>query len=269
MSLDPPSLEGGATLAGRVALVTGGGTGIGRATSLTLAALGADVVLAGRRIVELQETAQQVQELGRSALVAPCDVREPEQVTQLVDSALQEYGQVDVLVNNAGGQFAAPAEDITVKGWRAVHRLSVEAVWSVTREVATRSMIPRRSGVLLFLTFSPARGVAGMVHASAARAAVENLSAGLASEWSRYGLRTVAVAVGTVRTHGLDQYPPGAVDGWLRGIPLGRLGRAEEVAKVIAFLSTGAADYITGSTVVVDGGAGVWGSGPGPLDAPT
>jgi citronellol/citronellal dehydrogenase len=248
-------------LAGQVVLVTGGGTGIGRATAVTMASTGARLVLAGRRAELLQETAELVREAGGEALVAACDVREPDQVSRVVDDALAVYGRVDVLVNNAGGQFQAPAEDISVGGWRAVHRLSVEAVWNVTREVATRSMIPGRRGLVVFLAFSPRRGIPGMVHATAARAAVENLASGLALEWSRYGIRSVAVAPGSIVTEGLEQYPDEAIREWEQGVPLGRLGRADDVADVITFLATPAARYITGTTIVVDGGADAWGSG--------
>lgn len=257
---NPPSFHPEA-LAGQVVLVTGGGTGIGRATAVAMASLGARPVLAGRRVELLEETAELVRKAGSEALVVACDVREPEQVVGLVDQALAVYGRVDVLVNNAGGQFQVPAEDISVGGWRAVHRLSVEAVWNLTREVATRSMIPNRRGLVVFLAFSPRRGIPGMVHATAARAAIENLACGLALEWSRYGIRSVAVAPGSIVTEGLEQYSDEAIREWEQGVPLGRLGRADDVADVITFLATPAARYVTGTTIVVDGGADAWGSG--------
>jgi len=248
-------------LAGRTALITGGGTGIGRATALSMARAGARLVLAGRREELLKETAELVRQAGGEAHVVGGDIREPEQVTELVDQALAAFGAIDVLVNNAGGQFQAPAEDITVNGWRAVHRLSVEAVWSLTREVATRSMIPNRTGLVVFMAFSPHRGIPGMVHATAARAAVENLASGLALEWSRFGIRSVAVAPGSIISEGLEQYPPQARREWEQGVPLGRLGQPEDVSEVIAFLATDAARYITGTTITIDGGADAWGSG--------
>ncbi len=248
-------------LSGQVVLVTGGGTGIGRATAVSMATVGARLVIAGRRVELLEETAELVHKVGGEALVVACDVREPEQVSDLVTRALDTYGRIDVLVNNAGGQFQAPAEDISINGWRAVHRLSVEAVWNVTREVATRSMIPNRGGVLVFMAFSPRRGIPGMVHAAAARAAIENLASGLSLEWSRYGIRSVAIAPGSIISEGLQRYSDEAIREWEQGIPLGRLGHVDDVVDVITFLATPAARYITGTTIVVDGGADAWGSG--------
>ncbi|MPY82956.1 MAG: SDR family oxidoreductase [Actinophytocola sp.] len=249
-------------LAGQVIVVTGGGTGIGRATALACAAAGARIAVCGRRPEPLDEVAKRIAELGGECVTVACDVREPEAVTGLVDQVLDAYGRIDVLVNGAGGQFMAPAENISVNGWRAVHRLSVEAAWSVTREVATRSMIPNRSGLVVFMAFSPRRGIPGMVHATAARAAVENLAAGLALEWSQHRIRSVAVAPGTILTDGLrEQYTPEAIEEWTRAVPLGRLGTPEEVAELVAFLATPAGGYITGTTVCVDGGVDAWGTG--------
>jgi citronellol/citronellal dehydrogenase len=238
--------------AGRTAVVTGASSGIGAATATRLAADGFDVVLGARRVDRLEALASSI---GGRAL--RLDVTDEDSVAAFAGA----LDRVDVLVNNAGGQFQAPAEDISVGGWRAVHRLSVEAVWNVTREVATRSMIPGRRGLVVFLAFSPRRGIPGMVHATAARAAVENLASGLALEWSRYGIRSVAVAPGSIVTEGLEQYPDEAIREWEQGVPLGRLGRADDVADVITFLATPAARYITGTTIVVDGGADAWGSG--------
>jgi NAD(P)-dependent dehydrogenase (short-subunit alcohol dehydrogenase family) len=242
-----------------IALVTGGGSGIGRATALALARDGASVVVCGRREELLEGTRAAVEASAAECLAVPMDVREPEQVEALVDAALERFGRIDVLVNNAGGQFIAPAEEISLKGWRAVHRLAVDAVWDVTRAVATRSMIPNRSGVVVFVGFSPRRGIPGFAHAAAARAAVENLASGLALEWSRFGIRTVCVAPGTILSEGLESYGAEQIAAWERSIPLGRLGTPEEVAAVIAFLGSPAAAYVTGTTVVVDGGADAWG----------
>ena len=232
---------------------------IGRAAACELAATGADVVVCGRREQLLRETAEAVERAGGRCLAVPADVREPDQVQRLVDAAMARFGAIDVLVNSAGGQFTAAAEDISDGGWRAVHRLSVDAVWTLTRTVAVRSMIPRRGGLIVFVGFSPLRGMPGFAHASAARAAVANLAAGLALEWSRHRIRTVCLALGTILTEGLHEYGEEAIERWHRSVPLGRLGTPAEVAAMITFLATSAGAYITGTTITIDGGADAWG----------
>jgi citronellol/citronellal dehydrogenase len=250
--------------AGRVALVTGGGTGIGRATALELARSGAAVVVCGRRADPLERARAEIEAEGAACLAAVADVREPDEVERVVDAALERFGHIDVVVNNAGGQFSAPAEEISDNGWRAVERVTVDAAWCVTRAVATRSMIPRGGGLVVFVGFSPLRGVPGFAHACAGRAAVANLACGLALEWSRHGIRSVCVAPGTILTDGLDGYGAEAVEAWRRTVPLGRLGRPEEVGSVIAFLASAGGAYVTGATIVVDGGADAWGLGEPP-----
>jgi citronellol/citronellal dehydrogenase len=240
--------------AGKVALVTGGGTGIGRAVARELARTGAQVVICGRRDEPLAAVQQ---ELGDACLAVQTDVREPDQVERLVDQALERFGRIDVLVNNAGGQFLAPAEEISLKGWRAVHRLAVDAVWDLTRTVARRSMIPNSEGVLVFIGFSPRRGMADFAHAAAARGAVENLAGSLALEWGKHGIRTVHVALGNIATEALDGYGADRVAEWAKEVPLGRLGKPEEAAALIAFLVSSGGAYVSGTTVVMDGGLDV------------
>jgi NAD(P)-dependent dehydrogenase (short-subunit alcohol dehydrogenase family) len=252
--------------AGRIALVTGGGTGIGRATAIELAASGARVAVCGRREEPLERV---VAEIGDDALAVPADLREADDVERVVAATIERFGGLDVLVNNAGGQFTAPAEEISDGGWRAVTRVTVDAVWSLTRTVATQAMIPGGGGLIVFVGFSPLRGIPGFAHASAGRAAVANLASGLALEWSRYGIRSVCVAPGTIATEGLDDYDESAIEGWARSVPLGRLGRPEEVAAVIAFLASAGGAYVTGTTIAIDGGADAWGIGepPPPVEA--
>jgi citronellol/citronellal dehydrogenase len=240
--------------AGKIALVTGGGTGIGRATARELVRTGAQVAICGRREEPLRTVEK---ELGNSCLAVPTDVREPEQVETLVERTLERFGHIDVLVNNAGGQFLAPAEEISLNGWKAVHRLNVDAVWDLTRAVAERSMIPNRDGVVVFIGFSPRRGMTGMAHAAAARAALENLAGSLALEWSKHGIRALCIALGNIATEGLDGYGPERVAEWEREVPLGRLGKPEEAAALIAFLASPGGAYVTGTTVVMDGGLDV------------
>jgi citronellol/citronellal dehydrogenase len=255
----PPSPLRADANAGRVALVTGGGTGIGRATALAFAASGAEVIVCGRREAPLRGTADAIAAGGGRCLALATDIREPDQVEHLLDAALGRFGHIDVLVNNAGGQFSAPAQEISGNGWRAVHRLAVDATWNVTRSVATRSMIERGEGLIVFIGFSPPSGNPGFAHASSARAAVAALASGLALEWSAHGIRSVCVSPGTIRSEGLEQYGPEQIAHWERAVPLGRAGTPDEVAQLIAFLATPGGAYITGTTIAIDGGAGAWG----------
>ena len=250
---------------GAVAIVTGGGTGIGRAVARDLSRTGAAVAICGRRPEPLEAVRAELESAGRAILARRCDIRESDQVDGFLDAVEERFGAVDVLVNNAGGQFAAPAEDIALKGFRAVHRLNVDATWDVTQKVATRWMIPGRRGVVLFVGFSPRRGIPTMVHSSTARAALENLASSLSNEWSKYGIRAICVACGLIRTEGVMQYGgEEAVASFEAMVPARRAGTADEVAAMIAFLTSSGAAYVTGTTVVVDGGADAWGIGAEP-----
>ncbi|MFM7718068.1 MAG: SDR family NAD(P)-dependent oxidoreductase [Actinomycetota bacterium] len=250
--------------ASAVALVTGGGTGIGRATALAFARTGARVAICGRRPGPLDAARAACEEAGAEVLAVEADVREPEQVVALVDATLERFGRIDVLVNNAGGQFMSAPEDISLKGWRAVHRLNVDAVWDLTRLVGERALIPQRGGLVVFIGFSPRRGMPMMIHSSAARAALENLAGGLAIEWSRYGIRAVTIACGLIDTEGLRGYGDEVIEQAVASVPLGRAGLPEEVGSLIAFLASPGGAYVTGSVITVDGGADAWGLGFAP-----
>ena len=233
------------------AIVTGGGTGIGRATALALHRDGFAVALAGRRAEPLRETRELI---GAAAcLIHAGDIREPEVQEALVDSCLREFGRIDVLVNNAGGQFVAPAEDITPNGWRAVRRLNLDAPWFLTQRVATRWMIPNGGGRVISVVLCPRRGIEGMAHSSAARAGMGVLTKTLALEWGRHNIGLVCVAPGWIDTEGTQQYGYDMQEIAQR-VPMRRLGSAEEVGDLIAFLASPRAAYITGTTIVIDGG---------------
>ena len=254
---------------GAVAIVTGGGTGIGRAVARELSRTGAAVAICGRRPEPIEAVRAELEAAGRPVLARSCDVREPEQVEAFLDEVGERFGAVDVLVNNAGGQFAAPAEDIALKGFRAVHRLNVDAPWDLTHRVANRWMIPSRRGVVIFIGFSPRRGIPTVTHSSTARAALENMASGLSNEWSKFGIRAICVSAGLIRTEGMMQYGgEAALAEYEAMVPARRAGSAEEVGATIAFLTSPGAAYITGTTVVVDGGADAWGIGaePPPLE---
>jgi citronellol/citronellal dehydrogenase len=248
-SLAPGSLEG------RTALVTGGGTGIGRATAELLARLGARVAVTGRREELLAETVTAIESAGGSATAYPCDIREPEHVDALLDAVLGDMERIDLLVNNAGGQFVSKAEDISYNGFRAVERLNLDATFYISTQVAKRSMLPAGYGKIasITMTMTPHRGIVGMSHSSAARAGVESLTATWAQEWGSRGVRTIAVAPGIVHTEAWERYglDPDQVS---QVIPAKRLQSVDDVAAVIGFWMSPAGDYITGVTLVADGG---------------
>jgi len=243
-------------LDGQVAVVTGGGTGLGRATALELAACGAHVIVAGRRPDPLEEAAAGC-EGGRGEAIA-CDVREEDQIDALVDRVLDRHGRIDLLVNNAGGQFMSPAEAITPKGFRTVVRLNLEGTWLMTHAVATRAMILQGGGKVVSVTLSPHHGLPGMAHSSAARAGVENLMRVLSIEWARFGIRLTALASGHFGTEAIQKYPEPVRENVARTIPLGRLGRPEEQAWLIAYIASPAGDYLSGTTLTLDGARDNW-----------
>lgn len=255
MTADPTSVLRPGCLEGRVALVTGGGTGIGRATAVLLADLGAQVIVMGRRAEALEETATLSAERGATLPITTIavDLREPEEVDAALDRALELHDHIDLLVNNAGGQFMAAAETVSHKGFRAVTRLNLDAPWYLTTRIAARSMIPRGYGKVVSITMTPRRGIPLMAHSSAARAGMESLTQTLAAEWAKYGIRLVALAPGIVHTTAWEGYgiPPETM---AAAIPLGRLQTPEDVAALVAFLLSPGGDYITGTTIVADGG---------------
>src|SRR5512146_2321286 len=190
-------------LDGLVCIVSGAGSGLGRATALELARLGAIVIGCGRREEPLAETAAQATTLPGSFEGESMDIRDADAVDRLVDGVLERHGRLDVLVNNAGGQFMSPAEAITPKGFRTVIELNVQGTWLMTHAAATKAFIPQGGGKVLSVTLSPHNGMPGMVHSGAARAAVENMMKTLAVEWARFGIKTCALAAGQFATETL------------------------------------------------------------------
>jgi citronellol/citronellal dehydrogenase len=254
-----PSIFRAGLFDGHVAIVTGGGSGIGFAITRTLCELGARVAIAGRDPLRLERARADLAARGWAVHVHPCDIREVDQVAALVRGVREVFGEVTVLVNNAGGQFPVSAEALSPKGWDAVIRNNLNGTFYVTREVATSSMIPRRRGRIVNVVANVARGFPGMVHTGAARAGVDNMTKTLAIEWAQYDVAVNAVAPGTVRSSGTDRYPPYLLERSRQGTPLKRLGTPEEVAQLCAYLASDAASFVTGETWYIDGGAHLWG----------
>ena len=249
--------------AGQVALITGGGSGIGLATGLELARLGARVAICGRTADKLTAAAAELAAAapGGAASVhaAVCDIREIDDVAKLVAGVVERFGGVDVLVNNAGGQFPAPAQHISANGFAAVVKNNLLGTWNVTREVANQAMIPQKRGRIVNILANIYRGFPGMVHTGAARAGVENMTMSLAVEWSQFGILVNAVAPGVIISSGTKRYPPEIVARSVSRTPLKRAGSVDEVAASIVFLASPAAQFITGTTLRIDGGQALWG----------
>jgi citronellol/citronellal dehydrogenase len=244
----------------QVVLVTGGGTGLGKATALELARCGAKVLIAGRRAEVLE---QAVAEIGPSADWIAGDIREREEAERIVASTLERAGRLDVLVNNAGGQYFTPAEGIAAKGWWAVWRLNVEGTLNMAEAAFARAMAPAGSGTIVNVTLSPHHGMPGMAHSGAARAAVEALTCELAGKWAQKGVAVMAVAAGHFETEALEKYPASLRAGMARTVPLQRLGTVREHAWLVALLASPLGRALNGSTVTLDGARDNW-FGPWP-----
>jgi citronellol/citronellal dehydrogenase len=246
-------------LSGQVCVVSGAGTGIGRATALELASLGATVVGCGRRTEPLEGMVSEATERGGRAEFESMDIRDDEAVDALMDGVLERHGRIDLLVNNAGGQFLSPAEAISPKGFRTVIELNVQGTWQMTHAAATKAFIPQQAGKVVSITVSPHMGFPGMVHTGAARAAVENMMRTLSVEWARFNVKTVAVAVGQFDTETLrTKYPQAVVDNVAGTVPLGRLGTEDEMAWLIAYLASPAGDFYSGTVITIDGARDNW-----------
>ncbi len=256
---DPSRIFAPGLLAGKVCLVSGAGSGLGRATALELAALGATVVGCGRRSEPLEQTAAAAADLDGSFEPEAADIREEVAVERLVDGVVERHGRLDLLVNNAGGQFLSPAEAITPKGFRTVIELNVQGTWLMTHAAATKAFIPQREGKVVSVTLSPHHGMPGMVHSGAARAAVENMMRTLSIEWARFNVKLCAVAAGQFDTEVLrTKYPQQVAENVHRTVPLGRLGTPEEMAWLVAFLASPAGDFLSGCVITIDGARDNW-----------
>jgi len=255
MSVFKPGL-----FSGKVAIVTGGGTGIGKAITEELLTLGARVVIASRNEDKVTGAAE---EMGRLGEVAPlkCNIRSETEVKNLVSTTLEKFGRLDFLVNNGGGQFPCPAADMTLKGWNAVIETNLTGTYLMSRE-AHQQYMSEHGGVIVNIIADMFRGFPMMAHTGAARAGVENLTRSLAVEWAEEGVRVCSVAPGssiyspTASANYGDAFAPFEIA--RPGVPAKRLGTTMEISSAVCFLLSPGASFISGATLRVDAGGSLY-----------
>ena len=245
-------------LTGRTALVTGAGTGIGYAAALQFARLGANVAIAARTVAELDAAAATIGEQGGGRCIAvPTDVKDEDAIVRMVSRTVEEFGGLDILVNNAGGTRMGPLEDIPTKGWDSIFDLNIRSAYLCTREAGRHMIAQKRGAIVNISSGAGVTGVKGGAHYSAAKSALQMFTRVTAAEWGRHGVRVNCVAPGAIAS-------PRAAAAWrvaglnpeamAAGVPLGRMGRPDEIANMIVFLASDAASYVSGQTIAVNGG---------------
>jgi NAD(P)-dependent dehydrogenase (short-subunit alcohol dehydrogenase family) len=246
-------------LKGQVAVITGGGTGIGLAIAKRLGSLGARIAIASRDSANLEKGTAALREAGVDALAIQLDVRKPEQVDEMVERTVKHFGSIDILVNNAAGNFVCRAEELSPNGWNAVIGIVLNGTFYCSRAVG-RHMIARKRGgsIVSILANYIWTGSPGTIHSAAAKAGVMSMTQTLAVEWAPYGIRVNAVAPGPIESPGAAKQlwsTPEAVERITSIVPMRRWGTPAEVADAVAFLSAPQSGYITGEVLTVDGGA--------------
>lgn len=240
---------------GQVVLVTGGGSGIGRCTAHELASLGASVALVGRRLERLEAVRQEIEDDGGTAIAHACDLRVEDAVREMVADVIARLGRVDGLVNNAGGQFTSPAEDMSQKGFETVIRNNLVSGFVVARECFTQWM-KANGGSIVNIVADPIGGMPAMVHSAGARAGMMSVTETLAVEWSNHGVRVNSVAPGYIASSGMNAYTPEMQAKFTQGLkkmPFKRMGTEAEVSSVITFLLSEGASYVSGACYYVHG----------------
>ncbi len=247
-------------LAGKVVVLSGGGSGLGKAMLFLYTRLGADVVICGRREEKLRSAAESVERLlGKKVDVCPMTIRDPEAVSQMMGDIWERHGGIDIVVNNAGGQFPQAAIDFSVKGWHAVIDTNLNGTWYMMQAAARLWRDAGRSGNIINVVANVWRGMPQVAHTCAARAGVIYLSKTLSTEWAPLNIRVNCISPGSVETEGFHVYPPEASAAFVNSNPMRKLGNAMDIAQAAVYLAGGSGDFITGEVLVVDGGNQQWG----------
>jgi citronellol/citronellal dehydrogenase len=244
---------------GQVALVSGGGRGIGKAIAHQLARLGAKVALCGRDETRLNTTAEKLRALGADVMAHPMSIRDPDAVSRLYDAVWEKFGTLDLLVNNAGGQFPQAAIDFSPKGWNAVIDTNLNGTWYMMQQAARRWRDAKRGGAIVNIVTVISRGMPGVAHTCAARAGVIYLSKTVAIEWAPLGIRINCVAPGAIATEGMNVYSEEARKTMPRSNLMKRFGDVRDIADAVCYLAGPSGAFMTGEVVTVDGGTQIWG----------
>lgn len=253
---------------GMTVVVSGGGSGLGRAIACLFGRLGANIAICGRNEEKLATTVPFLESLGARVFSMPLTIRDPDQVAGFIDAVWNEFGALDFLVNNAGGQFAQPALDFKVKGWNAVIDTNLNGTWYMMQSAARQWVDRKTSGAIVNIVADIWRGMPGIAHTCAARAGVTYLSKSVAVEWAQYGIRVNCVAPGVCETSGFRQYPlEGLRSYYLDSNPMLRVGDAHDIAEAVVYLAAPSAKFVTGEVLTVDGGEQLWGD-PWPTGRP-
>jgi citronellol/citronellal dehydrogenase len=245
--------------AGKAVIVSGGGSGIGKAIAWTFARLGANVTICGRKPDRLEAAQRGLAEAGYEVAAIRADIREEGQIDALFDAVEARHGTLDILVNNAGGQFPMDAIDIPSKGWRAVIENNLTGTWLMMQRAARGWRDAGRGGIIVNVAAAVERGVPGIIHTSAARAGIINAARTAAVEWAPLGIRVNTVAPGAIDSGGLRVYPEDASRIFHLANPQKVLGDPWDLAQMVGIMASDASRFMTGSTVTVDGGGALWG----------
>lgn len=246
--------------AGKTVLISGGGSGIGKAMAFLYSRLGANVMICGRRAEKLQETKDAIKNLtGRDIAYHAMTIRDPEMVEGLIKETVKLYGSLDILVNNGGGQFPQNAIDFSRKGWHAVIDTNLNGTWFMMQEAAKYWVEAGTQGNIVNIVANVERGMPQAAHTCAARAGVIYLSKSLATEWAPYKIRVNCIAPGVIETEGLNVYPDEALERFHQANPLLDKGDAWDIAQAAVYLTGGTGKFITGDLLVIDGGQAQWG----------